>query len=726
MKAFLCTLFLALPLFAAPPPFDVERPISVLRIGATASERSSPLAASDGETFLVTWTDSRPSTPSPVYDYRSATLVARVDGDGHVLDVPNTVIPSLSSQTMFWTGTHYLLAGYDVYLRVRRDGTPLDAAAERLPGPVPLAFNGSRYLGLGPRQPAINAVLLGADLRPLRTTAIPGYGEECKVASNGDTFLVAFTRSNGNGLTSLWYAVLDRDGALLAQTQVMERQPMWLSDIRIASDGHDYLVLFEAWIEDVTNRGWHAAFFGAVVGGNGALRTVVPQFGWLDFTHQATALAWTGRSYSLACVQYPNTTVTSTSISADGTVGATVPMSTTATHPYALVYDGKRSLFLHSSAEYKTGEVGGPIAGEVFTVPEDVPAGHAAPVRLEQSVCAQLNPAAATTSSGLALAAWQETIEGSQDFALYAKRIDAGGAVVDRQSILIDSGSCWQSQPAAASDGRDFVVAWATSSGIYTRRITANGLLAGPPLHVTGRSCIHDRLALASNGSEYLLAWFAQSDLSGRPVARFTRLDANGQALDIGFPELATRGLDDPTLSPLIATDGHDFLVSVGAQRVVRVYANGLFDTPVKFVPMPIVALAFDGKNYVAAGTGYVLHLAADGTLLDSVGENTRMPFQPSGRNLLSVACGAGGCLVAARVWATLPEMQLYVWPLGSRDAPQLVASASTPSPSSAVILLPGALPRLIYTRVAPEQEYGDVSRLFVRTPRVRQRVASH
>ncbi|HYU25249.1 MAG TPA: hypothetical protein VEO74_08610 [Thermoanaerobaculia bacterium] len=731
MKMILCALAIALPLAAQ--QYDVERPIAVRRSGIASAVQTNPAIASDGENFFVVWSDGR-ALALPNHSNLVA-MGARIDGDGNVLDVPNVGIPSFLGAWMLWTGTNYLRYDNSQYVRLTRDGALLDPKPLVLPGPPPRAFNGSRFLALSQGNDQLNVILLDETLKPIKTTSIAGkadgyaYDIPADAASNGDTFVVAYTQRAAS-VTSLWYAVIDRSGNLVSHAKVFEAARRALS-FRVASDGRGYLILLQM---DGTALNT-AMFVGAILDGGGALQTVIPQFGQLAWNDKENArLAWTGSSYSLVMVNgYLSTTgqTTITPISSTGTVGAPIAIGV-AGRVLGLAFSGRRAVLLRSipyTDEFH-GSHEGPILGDAFTAAADFSDGRTAPFRVGQGAFAQQLPAAATAASGLALVAWQENVEGGKSLALYATRVDATGAVVDAQSIHIDDEPCSTTPPSVATDGRDFLVAWATRNGIYTRGIGADGRLTPFPVYVYSspayegkKYCFTNHVALAWNGSEYLLGWIGSSDLHSGAVVRTTRLTARGEVIDGQLPEIPAI-VQFYDSGPLIASDGRDFLVELYPNVAVRVYANGTIGPLSTAQPVRANTLFFDGNDYVVVGSipanpnFYAVPLSADGLPLEGAGANTWTPLRFS--NDVSVACDAGGCTAAEVMLSSI-----VVWPLRDRSkTPQIVAAVDATSFPANVILLPGALPRLIYTRVAPEYTY--VNRVFIRTPQVRRRAAGH
>ncbi len=163
--------------------------------------------------------------------------------------------------------------------------------------------------------------------------------------------------------------------------------------------------------------------------------------------------------------------------------------------------------------------------------------------------------AVVAASKEVFLVAWQDW-RGGKDADIYAARVSADGKVLDPKGIAIATGAGTQCNPAVASDGAGFIVAWQgiTKSGAYdilAARVGADGAVkdAKPITLGTGGTP-----AAAFGGGKYLVVWTAD------PAARTTTVQgalipAEGAA-GAAFPVMKIC-----TLAPSVAAGKKGFVV---------------------------------------------------------------------------------------------------------------------------------------------------------------------
>jgi hypothetical protein len=115
---------------------------------------------------------------------------------------------------------------------------------------------------------------------------------------------------------------------------------------------------------------------------------------------------------------------------------------------------------------------------------------------------------------------------------IYAVRLTANGQPIDAAPIVIATSARDERDPAIASDGRDFLIAYSDDK-IATKRLLANGALAGSTAEDEGVIVDDNGVtpAIAWMGGQYVIAWGVPAD-DGSTVAS-TTLDANGTPLDV-------------------------------------------------------------------------------------------------------------------------------------------------------------------------------------------------
>src|SRR5205085_2857018 len=99
---------------------------------------------------------------------------------------------------------------------------------------------------------------------------------------------------------------------------------------------------------------------------------------------------------------------------------------------------------------------------------------------------------------------------------------------------------------------------------------------------------------ISSNGVDSLVAWIEGNGQRVQMMAGLLRADGTWRELG---------ALGRGTLAPLVASDGHDFLV-VGADGALRVPADGqIIDrTPIPLDRLYPTGVAWSGREYVVVG----------------------------------------------------------------------------------------------------------------------------
>ena len=133
-----------------------------------------------------------------------------------------------------------------------------------------------------------------------------------------------------------------------------------------------------------------------------------------------------------------------------------------------------------------------------------------------------------------------------------------------------------QLEPAVASNGNDFLVAWidqqatilgSTERDVYAVRVRgSNGAVLGPPIPLSVTAPDAEFVSVASNGLDYMVVW---QELEGANTRiRGTRVRASdSMALD-GTPETGGVPLDLSASGgvhyrePVVASDGVNYLVA--------------------------------------------------------------------------------------------------------------------------------------------------------------------
>lgn len=249
-------------------------------------------------------------------------------------------------------------------------------------------------------------------------------------------------------------------------------------------------------------------------------------------------------------------------------------------------------------------------------------------------------PAAAWNGSNY-LVAWQDNRNGTQD--VYARRLTAAGVNLGSSDIAVSTATGDQQNPAVASNGLSFLVAWddtrtSTARDVYAARVDGSGAVLDPAgIVVSAASDVQQAVDLAWNGSTYLAVWSDRRSGSTYDVYG-ARVDTAGAVLDASGIAISTAANAQTT--PSVASDGVGFLVAWTDTRsgtaiyAARVAGSGSVQDPSGIAVStgsgarraPDV-VARSGEYLVAwedersdTGDVYGSRLASSGTVIDAGG----------------------------------------------------------------------------------------------------------
>jgi hypothetical protein len=171
----------------------------------------------------------------------------------------------------------------------------------------------------------------------------------------------------------------------------------------------------------------------------------------------------------------------------------------------------------------------------------------------------QLYPAAASNGTN-SLVIWSDGRSGPTD--IYGARFAPDGTVLDPAGIVISTAANGQTSPAVASDGANYLVAWADQRGdtsdIYVSRVTSVGLVLDPAgIPVSLAAGFQGEPAVTFDGTNYLVVWTDErgddADIYG------ARVTPGGTVVDTsGIPLVAVPAYQS---APAVAYDGTDVLL---------------------------------------------------------------------------------------------------------------------------------------------------------------------
>ncbi|HWI58907.1 MAG TPA: immunoglobulin domain-containing protein, partial [Bacillota bacterium] len=225
----------------------------------------------------------------------------------------------------------------------------------------------------------------------------------------------------------------------------------------------------------------------------------------------------------------------------------------------------------------------------------------------------QEKPAVASNGS-LYLVVWADA-RGTNGWDIYATRVTPQGRVLDPDGIPICTLPQMQGDPAVASDGRDFLVAWndarsdnvSTSYDIYGARVTAEGRVLEPNgFPICRAPAAQFYPSIAFNGTNYLLAWYdyRSSDSQGvRNDIYGARVSPQGVVLDSNSLAICTA--DDMQWAPGVASWSGEFFVAWDDSR------RGLYGARVNEAG---TVLPPNGTRISPNFSGYPIRVAANPT----------------------------------------------------------------------------------------------------------------
>ncbi len=540
--------------------------------------QGSPSVASDGDGFLVAWSDGRAGVADDdVYG-------AIVDGDGNVAAPDGFPISEATSyQTapdVTSNGTDYFVVwsdhrdgNNDVYgARVTSAGDVLDdegipiasgTNGESEPG---VASDGTDYFVAWTVDDVDGSDIYGTRVTSdgdvdvpggyaIATETNPAHG--VRIASNGEDYLLAWTDyrhapwHDGND-DFVWYIdvygarvsgdgdVVDPDGLLLSVGTSTESSPS------VASNGTDYLVVWQDYRAATSHD-----VYGVRVGANGV--PVTPSGFAISSASERQRLpvvATNGTDYFVVWRDNRNgetehdvygARVTSSGevLDPNGIALCVVPgwqdLPTVASNGagYLVVWSDWRDDDADIYGAFVTGD------GEVS---------HENGLGLVTAGADQAQPEVASNGSDYLLV-WSDGRSGGGATAwdIYGTVVSAVGAVSHPSGFAIAAGASYENSAAVASGGTDYFVTWSdgrngVDSDVYGVRVAAVGSVIGSEVAIATASGHQFRPAVVADGATYFVAWSDRR--AGNPDIYGTLVRDDGS---VDVPSGAAIA-DDPTL----------------------------------------------------------------------------------------------------------------------------------------------------------------------------------
>jgi Bacterial Ig domain len=463
-----------------------------VRLTRAPGRHVSPVVASNGTNWLIGWLGLALSN-------HAAISFSRVSAEGVVLDPNPILLPSADVYGYAAVGSaggDYLLAWHDSLsgdIRATKisgdgaiEGTSRVAAAHTSLNSVAMAASQTGYLIVWPYSfdsayydivgSLVNSEGMAASTNLIFVTAAGNYEANPKVAFDGSNYLVVWEDQRNSAYPSFLnnsdiYGArispsgesLDPKGIAICSASGIQSHPA------VAGNSKGFLVVWE----DLRNY-------------SGAGCAICPN-----------------------CVYCSD--VYGTAVTSSGQVAETngILIATTAASP--AVAAGQEDFFAVWESQ-PNHVVSGALLSDSAEVKQHLF------MSSDAARCYRCAPAIAGNGS-IYLIAWTDTAtNGDLGFNIYGTRVSGSGAWLDSAPIPICTKPWYQDNPAVASNGRDFFVAWvddrnfATPGGpmdIYGARVAESGSVLDPDgIRLTPSRTFLFNPAIASDGSQYLVGWF--------------------------------------------------------------------------------------------------------------------------------------------------------------------------------------------------------------------------
>jgi hypothetical protein len=533
--------------------------------GGAPGDQTQPAVGFDGRHHVIVWQDAYSSR----FEDRPRIRVLRLGPDGAPVDREPVTVGDV------WRNT----PAYPAIAACR--GTTLVTWQDEYS--VRLARLGSP----GGRVPQDEA----------RKMATPGVSPMPQIACAGDRALLVWLEGNP---AQLFAAAIELDGPLVMRPAAISSPEAAAAWPRVATDGSDYLVLWQAGNQTV----------GLEVDREGRPRSSRPvPIAPGSFMEGNYAAAGAGKRAYLVVWSVPS-------------AGSRLHASTLRLAPETL-----------SPAR----ELGSAGARE-----PRIAAGDGGLVAVWSEPVAERNTGRTTAR-------------------VVAARVDPSGAALG-PALALSGADRDAATPAIAAGAHGFLVAWAHpgQGGYPVRRAPAGAdvwarLLPAPvrsapapAIHLTQGPGAQSEPVVASNGDGFLWAWIDHSQDPRR--IRVTRVSRDGVLLD--DPGLVIDPGDPEVRQLRVVSDGRDYLLSWNARgiyalRIPHTRAPGQ-GSPIAVAPATrSYAVSFDGRSYVFVWIDRGIHtgsLTPDGRL----GSRTLVHKEAFDPPSVDIACAPGSCLA---VW---------------------------------------------------------------------------
>ncbi|MCA9577598.1 MAG: hypothetical protein KC668_19310 [Myxococcales bacterium] len=545
----------------------------------------------------------------------------RVESDGHVSWVRADHVEHLRNGAdgveQSWSFSQRPAGRGDLIVRVAAEGLPVAGHTE----------GGLHF-----------ADATGLGLRYGHATWVSGDGARTRVPVAWRAGAVELRVPSGVLDTSTYPAVLDPT----VGPEFGMDEPVWVGAPsgaylpRVASNGAGYLV---AWVD---SRAWGFRIYGARVSLNGILQddaglALTPYETWAS----APAIASDGTDYLVVWEEgmiAPETRILGTRVTHAGVVldPDSIVISDAAEHQGAPSVASNGAGYLVVWQDERNGSdqdifgarvtVGGVVEDPFGFVIATAPRWQGAP--------------AVASNGDDYLVAWAD--HRANDGDVYAARVSSLGVVLDTSSFAISTAASSPDGVSVASDGTDYYVAWTdrragSSWEVYGTPVTSNGVVQDPAgLLVSHASVVPGATSVTSDGTHYFVAWSQESGGTGgtygaRVSSAGTLLDSPGVLISAAASQAASVAFDGSNY--LVAWEGPDAGADISTTRVttdgvvldpagvlVRTDANGQRGPAVAFNGSDYLVVWYDGRGGRELADVYGVRVSSAGVVRDPLG----------------------------------------------------------------------------------------------------------
>ncbi len=495
------TIALLLLLAATPALSEIrsDQALAPVVLGAGPTRQEFARVASDGTNFFAVW---RTSTAS-----NAVIGGGRVSPAGELLDRPSILIASGAAGTLgypdvFFVGGNFLVVYASgtsrIARRVSREGRLVDQQSVVINTPIywgQMASNGDDVLMVTSsnsiRMLAADGTSLGAD------RALPNveFHSNPSVTSNGSQYLIAEAdryASRGS------FTILNSKGDLELSKSFSIPDPFYISGLTVTSNGSSFLMM-------LVSSGRIAFMPVDSAGNTGPLRKTDYQTGG------AIVATWSGNGYTLAWPtskpdNYSPGQILAARVDAIGLPLDAAPVAITPLqsgrygYAFAIASNGRDTIIITGDEDlsYANWHTEAAIFKSLPQIDVE-PAGRRH-VAIASSAPEQAAGSIASNGT-ISLVTWRERA-GFEEMVVRAAFIAADGQLGPPIDL---SRADSQTGTAAASNGRDFLVAYYdTSYRLVARRVTLEGV-DPTPIVITIYGTPTDALAAGWSGQAYMV-----------------------------------------------------------------------------------------------------------------------------------------------------------------------------------------------------------------------------